>query len=124
MAVVLTVSNTPKIAQFTGIFAGACVAAFIVLETPLSGMSMNPARIRNRCVAGNLDGALGIFSRPTAGNADNGGGLQKFEPADRLRQVASSKWPALYFLRISEREISRAPSGHGRDGAVAFLTNQ
>jgi aquaporin Z len=44
MTVVLTVSNIPKLARFTGLFAGACVALFIIIESPLSGMSMNPAR--------------------------------------------------------------------------------
>lgn len=44
MIVVLTVSNTARLASFTGIFAGALVAAYITLEAPLSGMSMNPAR--------------------------------------------------------------------------------
>lgn len=44
VAVVLTVSNTENLARFTGWFAGACVAVFIILESPLSGMSINPAR--------------------------------------------------------------------------------
>lgn len=44
MTIVLAVSNTEKLARFTGLFAGACVAAFITFEAPLSGMSMNPAR--------------------------------------------------------------------------------
>jgi aquaporin Z len=44
MTVVLTVSNHPKLARFTGVFAGLLVATFIVVESPLSGMSMNPAR--------------------------------------------------------------------------------
>ncbi len=42
--VVLLVSNVAKLARFTGLIAGACVAAFIVFESPFSGMSMNPAR--------------------------------------------------------------------------------
>ena len=42
--VVLMVSNNRRLSRFTGLFAGACVAAFIVFESPLSGMSMNPAR--------------------------------------------------------------------------------
>jgi len=41
---VLTVSNTTRIARFTGLAAGILVATFISLEAPLSGMSMNPAR--------------------------------------------------------------------------------
>jgi aquaporin Z len=44
LVLVLFVSNQPKLARFTGIFAGACVALFIIFESPLSGMSMNPAR--------------------------------------------------------------------------------
>lgn len=42
--VVLLVSNTARLARFTGIFAGLCVATFITFESPFSGMSMNPAR--------------------------------------------------------------------------------
>ncbi len=44
MLVVLVVSNTPRIARYTGLCAGALVATYIVLEAPVSGMSMNPAR--------------------------------------------------------------------------------
>jgi aquaporin Z len=44
MTIVLTVSNQPRIARFTGVCAGLLVATFITFEAPLSGMSMNPAR--------------------------------------------------------------------------------
>ena len=44
MLVVLSLSNSERHARWTGVFAGALVAAFITLEAPLSGMSMNPAR--------------------------------------------------------------------------------
>src|SRR5215216_2014368 len=44
MSVVLTVSNTKRLARWTGIFAGALVATYITIESPISGMSMNPAR--------------------------------------------------------------------------------
>ncbi|HEY7063365.1 MAG TPA: aquaporin [Chloroflexota bacterium] len=44
MLVVLTVSNTPRLARYTGLCAGALVATYIVVEAPFSGMSMNPAR--------------------------------------------------------------------------------
>jgi aquaporin Z len=43
MGVVLAASNTARLARFTGVLAGALVAAYITLEAPLSGMSMNPA---------------------------------------------------------------------------------
>ena len=44
MTVVLTASNHPRTARFTGLFAGLLVATFIIVESPVSGMSMNPAR--------------------------------------------------------------------------------
>jgi len=44
MLVVLSLSSSQRYARFTGIAAGALVAAYITFESPLSGMSMNPAR--------------------------------------------------------------------------------
>ncbi len=42
--VILSVSNHPRKAMYTGLCAGALVACYITVEAPLSGMSMNPAR--------------------------------------------------------------------------------
>ena len=44
MLAVLSFSNSRRLARFTGLAAGVLVAAYISLEAPLSGMSMNPAR--------------------------------------------------------------------------------
>jgi len=44
MSMILRVTNTPRLARYTGLFAGALIATYISLEAPLSGMSMNPAR--------------------------------------------------------------------------------
>jgi aquaporin Z len=44
MWTVLSVSNSRRYAQLTGLCAGVLVALFISIEAPLSGMSMNPAR--------------------------------------------------------------------------------
>jgi aquaporin Z len=44
MLMVLFVTNTPKLARFTGLFAGTLVFLYITFEAPLSGMSINPAR--------------------------------------------------------------------------------
>ena len=44
MTVVLVVSNRPGLNRFTGLCAAALVASYIILEAPLSGMSLNPAR--------------------------------------------------------------------------------
>ncbi len=44
MMMVLGLTNTPRLARFTGLFVGALVAIFITVEAPVSGMSINPAR--------------------------------------------------------------------------------
>ena len=44
MLAVLFVSNTRHLMRLTGVCAGLLVALYITFETPLSGMSMNPAR--------------------------------------------------------------------------------
>lgn len=61
VGVVLVVSNIPRLARFTGLFAGACVAAFIIVESPLSGMSMNPARTFGSAVLPGIWTALWIY---------------------------------------------------------------
>ena len=61
MTVVLAASNTQKLARFTGLFAGACVAAFITFEAPISGMSMNPARTFGSAVLPQLWDSLWIY---------------------------------------------------------------
>ena len=54
MTVVLSCANHPRLSRFTGLFAGALVAAFITLEAPLSGMSMNPARTVASALSANV----------------------------------------------------------------------
>lgn len=44
MSAVLRVSNSKRWSRWTPLVAGLLVAAFITFESPLSGMSMNPAR--------------------------------------------------------------------------------
>ena len=61
MSVVLRVSNTPHIARYTGLFAGALVATYITLEAPFSGMSMNPARTFSSAFVGHLWTGLWIY---------------------------------------------------------------
>ncbi len=61
VAVVLTVSNTPKIARFTGLFLGVCVVVFVVFESPLSGTSMNPARTLGSAIVPEIWTGLWIY---------------------------------------------------------------
>jgi aquaporin Z len=61
MLMVLKVSNTPKLARFTGCFAGLLVAVYITFEAPLSGMSMNPARTFASALPGGIWTALWVY---------------------------------------------------------------
>jgi aquaporin Z len=68
MSVILHVSNHERLARYTGLFAAALVAAYITLEAPVSGMSMNPARtVASALFAGVWDGAWIYFVAPPLG---------------------------------------------------------
>ena len=68
MSTVLYVSNTPRLARFTGFFAGSLVALYIIFEAPLSGMSMNPARTLSSNVLAHSTASLWIyFTAPPLG---------------------------------------------------------
>ncbi|MEO8140193.1 MAG: aquaporin [Gemmatimonadota bacterium] len=61
MLVVLAVMSRPKLARYTGLFAGALVALYITFEAPLSGMSMNPARTIGSAVYAHLWTAVWLY---------------------------------------------------------------
>jgi aquaporin Z len=61
MTTVLVVSNTPSLARFTGLFAGALVALYITAVAPISGMSMNPARTTASALPAHLWTALWVY---------------------------------------------------------------
>jgi aquaporin Z len=44
MTMVLTANASDRLMRWTGVCAGALVALYIAVETPVSGMSLNPAR--------------------------------------------------------------------------------
>ena len=61
MTVILTVSNTKRLSRWTGVFAGVLVATYITIESPISGMSMNPARSFGSAAVGNIWASLWIY---------------------------------------------------------------
>lgn len=69
VTVVLIFTNqSAALARWTGIIAGLCVACFITFESPLSGMSMNPARTLGSALVPHLWNSLWIyFSAPPLG---------------------------------------------------------
>ena len=68
MLTILFVSNAKKLARYTGLFAGLLVATYIIVEAPLSGMSMNPARTFASALFGETQAGLWIyFTAPSLG---------------------------------------------------------
>jgi len=68
LSTVLIVSNSRKTGRYAPLFAGFLVAAFITLEAPASGMSMNPARTLASAVFAHEYRAIWIyFTAPLLG---------------------------------------------------------
>lgn len=68
MATALTVSASHTLRPWMPVFAGLLVAAFITLEAPLSGMSMNPARTLASAIPSGEWNAIWIyFTAPPLG---------------------------------------------------------
>jgi aquaporin Z len=68
MLMVLSITNTPSLARFTGLFAGLLVFLYITFEAPLSGMSINPARtFASALPSGIWTGGWIYFTAPVLG---------------------------------------------------------
>jgi len=68
MTLVLRTAASARWSRYTGVLAAAMVAAYVTLESPLSGMSMNPARsFGSAAVAGEWEWLWIYFAAPLAG---------------------------------------------------------
>ncbi len=64
----LRASNHARLARWTGVLAGLLVAVYIGVESPVSGMSMNPARTLGSALLARVWTALWVyFTAPLAG---------------------------------------------------------
>lgn len=61
MSMVLFTSNHRGLSRSTPYFAGVLVAVYIAVESPISGMSMNPARTLGSAIVGNTWTAWWIY---------------------------------------------------------------
>jgi aquaporin Z len=61
MTMVLVTTNSKKLSRFTPFIAGLFVAMFITFESPISGMSMNPARTFASAIVANNFTAWWIY---------------------------------------------------------------
>lgn len=90
MSVVLLVSNNKRLSHWTGLFAGAAVATYIALESPISGMSMNPARSFGSASVAHVWTSLWIyFIAPPLGMLL---AAEVYKTAKRGREVACAKF--------------------------------
>lgn len=68
IATVLTFSNSKRFTRWTPVIAGTLVAAYISIEAPFSGMSMNPARTLGSSVwAASFQALWVYFTAPVLG---------------------------------------------------------
>ncbi len=68
MSTVLMSSNSKRASRWTPCLAATLVFLFITLESPLSGMSMNPARtLGSAAIAGEWRSIWVYFTAPTLG---------------------------------------------------------
>ncbi len=68
MSTILIVTNRERLARYTAYFVAALVALYYTFETPLSGMSANPARTFGSALRADYWQALWVyFAAPTAG---------------------------------------------------------
>jgi aquaporin Z len=89
MFVILTLSGSARLARFTGVAAGSLVALYISFESPLSGMSMNPARTFASAAPGMLWDNLWVYLiAPVLGML---GGAQLFLAMRGARRLACAK---------------------------------
>jgi aquaporin Z len=68
VSLVLVLTNHPRLAAWTGLFAGGLIATYITIEAPFSGMSMNPARTFGSALPAGVWTALWVyFTAPPLG---------------------------------------------------------
>ncbi len=93
MLMVLNSSNRRRLAPFTGVFAGCLVMIWILVESPISGMSMNPARSFGSAYAAGLSSsaASGLWIYFTAPPLAMLAGAELYVRFGRVRRVYCAK---------------------------------
>jgi aquaporin Z len=89
MLLVLESSNRPSLKRYTGLFCGAFLALLILVESPISGTSLNPARSTGSAVVAGGWFSLGLyFIAPLLGAQI---AVLAFRRGDSARPVACAK---------------------------------
>jgi aquaporin Z len=117
MLMVLSVTNTPKLARFTGLFAGALVFLYITFEAPLSGMSINPARTAASALPGGIWTAAWVyFTAPVLGMllaAQVYRGISNSSPLTCPKLHHGTKQRCIFCGHPGDARTGTAPSARG-----------
>jgi len=90
MLMVLFMTNTPRLARFTGLFGGTLVFLYITFEAPFSGMSINPARtVASALPSGVWRAAWIYFVAPIGGMLL---AVELYQALKRGARVGCAKW--------------------------------
>ena len=90
MLMVLSITNTARLARFAGLFAGTLVFLYITFEAPLSGMSINPARTAASALPSGIWSAAWIyFTAPLLGMLL---AVEIYQAFKGLREMACPKY--------------------------------
>src|SRR5712691_4938699 len=85
VAIILNVSNSRRMTRFTPWVAGFLIASYISVESPLSGMSMNPARTVGSALPAGVWTAIWVyFLAPMAAMLSAGQLYRRFRGAHRI----------------------------------------
>ena len=114
MTVILFVSNGKSFPALTGIFAGILVAAYISLEAPLSGMSMNPARTLGSALPSRVWNSWWIyFTAPPTGTLAAAEFYRHVRGANRVicaKLHHQNPTRCIFCAHQSTRQINREPN--------------
>ena len=85
IAIILNVSNSRRLTRYTPWVAGFLIASYISIESPLSGMSMNPARTIGSALPAGVWTAIWVyFLAPVLGMFSAGQLFRHFRGAHRI----------------------------------------
>jgi aquaporin Z len=125
MTLVLHLSNSPRWSRYTGLCAGLLVAAYIAVEAPLSGMSMNPARSLGPAAAGGPSDFLWVYvAGPLAGMTL---AAEVYVRRRGLAAVLCAKLhhdihsPCIFRCGYADAHAAAAPSAPGPPAAQALV---
>jgi aquaporin Z len=105
MTVILVTGKAAPLSRFTPLIAGCLLAAYIAIESPISGTSMNPARtFASALISGHWTGWWIYFTAPTIAML---GASECFLRAQGLRERTGHRFGLMNYRRDAKAESPR-----------------